>query len=227
MSKFQYFPDLPHSESLRNAYTILSGAHDTASSFLDIFEKTRDMRKAKGAPTDEEQDLLRAMLIFACAGLDSMVKQLVRDALALVIQRSEGAHGNFKLFIEKRLARQGILDPRFLAEVLSSKDPRDVLVTELVNELTSQSLQSKDQVLRAASFFDIPSNTLAPDLKLLGRIFQARNQIAHEMDVDFDQPNRNRRPRRKAEMITHTTEILRLANTFLVQVDNTLMDKAI
>ena len=85
------------------------------------------------------------MLTFASAGLDSMIKQLVRDALAKVIDRSEAAQGNFKLFIEKRLAKQGTLDPRFLSDVLASRDPRDVLVTELVRELTSQSLQSKSK----------------------------------------------------------------------------------
>lgn len=71
-------------------------------------------------------------------------------------------------------------------------------------------------------WFDIPSAALATDLKLLERIFRARNEIVHEMDVDFAQTNRNRRPRRKEAMINHTTEILRLANAFLVEVDRGL-----
>ena len=164
------------------------------------------------------------MLAFACAGLDSMIKQVVRDALESVIDRSEGAHGNFRVYVEKRLARQGTLDPKFLAGVLTGTDPRTVLIAELVgeSELTSQSLQSKDQVLRAASFFDIPSNALTSDIRLLDRIFQARNQISHEMDVDLNQPNRNRRPRRKNAMISHTETILQLANAFLVEVDQRL-----
>ena len=162
------------------------------------------------------------MLVFAGAGLDSMIKQLVRDALSLTIDRSKGAEENLKAFIAKRLARQDTLDPRFLSSVLASRDPRDVLVSALVDDLISQSLQSKDQVLRVASYFDIPSAALATDLKLLERIFRARNEIVHEMDVDFAQTNRNRRPRRKEAMINHTTEILRLANAFLVEVDRGL-----
>ena len=106
--------------------------------------------------------------------------------------------------------------------MLASRNPRDVLVGTLVADLISPSLQSKDQVLRAASYFDIPSAALATDLRLLDRIFGARNQIVHEMDVDFAQKNRNRRPRRKAVMIDHTTEILRLANAFLTAVDRGL-----
>ena len=85
----------------------------------------------------------------------------------------------------------------FLQKSLPERIPATVLIAELVGELTSQSLQSKDQVLRAASFFDIPSNALTPDIRLLDRIFQSRNQISHEMDVDLNQPNRNRRPRGK------------------------------
>ena len=222
MNRFDHYPASPASDAARNAYTILCSAHNAASSFLDIFEATRKTRKAKGTPTDEEQDLLRAMLVFAGAGLDSMIKQLVRDALSLTIDRSEGAEENLKTFIAKRLARQNTLDPSFLSSVLASRDPRDVLVSELVDDLISQSLQSKEQVLRVASYFDIPSAALAPDLKLLERIFRARNEIVHEMDVDFAQTNRNRRPRRKAEMISHTTEILRLANAFLIEVDRGL-----
>lgn len=162
------------------------------------------------------------MLVFAGAGLDSMIKQLVRDALPLTIDRAKGAEENLKVFISKRLARQDTLDPRFLSSVLASRDPRDVLVSALVDDLVSQSLQSKDQVLRVASYFDIPSAVLATDLRLLERIFRARNEIVHEMDVDFAQTNRNRRPRRKTEMIRYTTEILRLANAFLIEVDHGL-----
>ena len=162
------------------------------------------------------------MLVFAGAGLDSMIKQLVRDALSLTIDRVEGAEENLKTFISKRIARQDTLDPSFLSSVLASRNPRNVLVSALVADLVSQSLQSKEQVLRAASYFDIPSAALASDLRLLERIFRVRNEIAHEMDVDFAQPNRNRRPRRKAEMIEHTTEILRLANAFLHEVDRRL-----
>jgi hypothetical protein len=162
------------------------------------------------------------MFTFASAGLDSMIKQLIRDALAQVIEISPGAMSNFKAFIAKRLSRRETLDPQFLAEVLASRDPRDVLVAELVNELASQSLQSKEALLRAASYFDIPSAELTPKLGDLEGIFKARNQIAHEMDVDFDQPNRNRRPRRRRQMIDYTNELLRIANVLLARIDSML-----
>ena len=123
MAEFGPRPKQPDSEALRNSHIILAGAYDAATSFLNLFEETRRARQAKGTPTDKEQDLLRAMLVFACAGLDSMLKQLIRDALKLVIDQSEGAQLQFKSFIEKRLSRQGNLDPKFLSEVLVEKIP--------------------------------------------------------------------------------------------------------
>lgn len=223
MNPFEPRPEQPASPDLVKSHTILIGAYDAASSFLTLFENTRRNRNARGTPTDQEQDLLRAMLVFACAGLDSMIKQVVRDALESVIDQSDGAYRNFQVFVEKRLARQDTLDPRFLARVLTGMDPRKVLITELVDELTSRSLQSKDQVLRAASYFDIPSNELTQDINLLEKIFQSRNQISHEMDVDLNQPNRNRRPRRKEVMIRHTETILQLATAFLTEIDQRLL----
>lgn len=77
MSRFSHYPERPRSGDCSNAYTILCNSHDTASSFLETFEAVRSARNARGAPTDEEQDLLRACVVFAGAGLDSMVKQLV------------------------------------------------------------------------------------------------------------------------------------------------------
>jgi hypothetical protein len=196
--------------------------HDAASSFLDIFESTRQQRKAKGAATDKEQDLLRAMLTFSSSGLDSMAKHLIKEALGDVIEKREGALKNFKVFIEKRLSKKEHQDNKFLAEVLASRDPRDVLVEELIDELVSQSLQSKEALLRAASYFDIASHVLCEDMVLLQKIFEARNQMAHEMDMEFGQQNRSRKQRRKEDMIDFTEELLRIAKVFLAEVDSIL-----
>ena len=130
--------------------------------------------------------------------------------------------GNFKQYIEKRLNKKETIDAKLLAEVLASRDPRDVLISELVNELVSQSLQSKDALFRAASYFDVPSHELTSDSGGLGKIFEVRNQIVHEMDVDFTQTNRSRRPRRKDDMIKHTTELLRIGGVLLEKIDNML-----
>jgi hypothetical protein len=98
-SRFSYYPEQPMAQATLTAFYILCNTHEAASSFLDIFEKTRQGRNARGTPTDKEQDLLRAMVAFAASGLDSMVKQLIRDTLEKVIERSPGAMRNFKQYI--------------------------------------------------------------------------------------------------------------------------------
>ena len=212
---FQHYPNRPAAPACENSYLILCNAHDASSSFLDIFDTTRRNRNARGAPTDEEQDLLRAMLTFASAGLDSMVKQLIVDTLPSVIDQSVGAAESFRSFIEKRLYRSEELDHRLIAEVLCSAQPRKQLINVLVNELTAGSLQSSDAVFRAGSFFDIPSRDLCGDPNRLTQVFRSRNEMIHEMDIDFDQPNRNRRPRRRQAMIDNTNLIFSVANSFL------------
>jgi hypothetical protein len=216
---FKHYPGELKSGHCENAHFIICSAHDAASSFLDTFKTVRTTRKAKGTPTDEEQDLLRAMLLFATAGLDSMVKQLVTDALPNVIDNDLGATEMFKQYVERRLEKNDRLDRRFLADIIADRNPRKRMLDQLVLDLTSKSLQSTDQLLKTAAFFNIPSAVLCNNPADLTRIFAARNQITHEMDVDFEQSNRSRRPRAKASMTTFTNEIFKTAAIFLAEVD--------
>lgn len=222
-SRFDHYPSEPDCQQCCwNAYILLRNAHDTSSSFLEIFNTTRTTRNARGASTDKEQDLLRAMLTFACAGLDALVKQLIKDALPDVINCNEAAERTFRADIERRIRRGEEIDHRFLADILTQKRPRDRLIDILISDLTSQSLQSKDQLLRVGSFFDIQSNSITNDPNDLARIFTARNQIVHEMDIDFSPTNRNRRSRTKGKMFDDTNKIFKVSKIFLEEVDHKL-----
>ena len=176
-SRFNHYPSEPNCQQCRNAFTLLRNAHDTSGSFLEVFNVTRKGRNAKGASTDKDQDLLRAMLTFACAGLDSLVKQLINDALPDVINCNEAAELMFRRDIERRIRRAEEIDHRFLADVLTQERPRDRLIEILVSDLTSQSLQSKDQLLKAGSFFAIESDSITKNPNGLAQIFTVRNQI--------------------------------------------------
>lgn len=216
---FQHLPDQPRNNACQAAFVILCNAHDAASSFLEIFGTVRTNRNARGMATDEEQDLLRAMLSFASAGLDSMAKQLIRDALPVVVHNNEPAAQMFKLFIERRLKVGESIDHKLLADVLGDRHPRTRLVQALVDDLTSRSLQSTEEILKAAAAFDIRSSQITTDPRRLTDVFRVRNQIAHEMDVDFTRPNRSRRPRARDVMVTHTNEVFAVARAFLHGVD--------
>ena len=162
------------------------------------------------------------MLVFACSGLDSTIKHAVREALPDVLDRVPRADDNFRDFVEKQLPMDARPTTKLLAAVLTARDPRRALVAHLVRDLTSSSLQSKDQILRAGSFFDIPSRELITDMPLFDSLFRARNQIAHEMDIDFSQPRRNRAPRPRRDMVDYTTAVLDCAAKFLAAVDSKL-----
>ena len=214
-------PNEPQAEELSKAYLVLKHARSTAQSFLDTFEERLSAR-GRGAPSDQDYDLMRAMLVFACAGLDSMIKHLIRDALPAVIDRVDEAKREFRDFVRKEL--EGDKRSELLSEALSGGNPRTRLVEELVAKLTSQSLQSKQQVLSAASHFGLQADQLMakPKPDVYDMVFRARNQIAHEMDIDFDQPRRSRTPRNKMATVQQARDVLDLATRFLAAVDQKL-----
>lgn len=96
------------------------------------------------------------------------------------------------------------------------------MLDQLILDLTSKSLQSTEQLLRTASFSNIPSTAICDNTTDLSNIFGARNQIAREMDVDFQQSNRSRRPRARGTMTKFTNEIFKVAASFLAEVDRRL-----
>lgn len=60
-----------------DASSVLDRAKKTVASLEEAFDTVRQQRGVtSGAPTDEEQDLLRAALVFAAAGLDSALKPI-------------------------------------------------------------------------------------------------------------------------------------------------------
>ena len=113
------------------AHTILRRTFWTASSFLTILD-TRLGERSRGAPSDEDYDLLRAMLLFTCAGIDSMMKHIIREALEVVIERVEKAEDNFRDFVQRRLLASAEFSPALLTRVLTSGDSRRALIEELV-----------------------------------------------------------------------------------------------
>jgi len=221
-SAFEGYPAGAYHPSCDEAVSILSSAHDTASYLVDIFEYL-DMQvdfTPDGQQTAaHNEELLRAMLTFTSSGLDAMIKQLIRDALPEVISLRDGAQERFRQFVEKRLKRGSGPDYSFVAGVIADPHPRQRLVGDLVDRLTSRSLQSVDEILRVGSFFDIPSENLIPEPDAIRRIFSARNQIVHEMDIDSARSNRNRRSREYSDMEAQTQELFEVAMRFLREVD--------
>ena len=149
-----------------------------------------------------------------------MVKHLIRDALPTVIDRVDYAEVKFQEFVKGELERSS--GSILLSRALSGRNPRTRLVEELVAKLTSQSLQSKQQVLSAASHFGLQPDQLMSKPPVYEEVFRTRNEIAHEMDIDFSQPRRNRKPRPKAPTVRQARAVLECAARFLAAVDRKL-----
>lgn len=122
-------------------------------------------------------DFARSMILFAGAGIDATMKQLVRDCLRHAIDNSSSAAREFEKYVE-RLLRDGAAAT---AQVLCSPNPRDHLVERYAGDLTGGSFQSSQQISRAAASLgvDAPSKRKAT----FDRLFRERNFVAHELDL--------------------------------------------
>lgn len=216
-----------HPDQVRKSIAIHNQTVAAANSFHALFSE----RHAGGMPADDhyEQDLLRAMILFSCSGMDATVKQLVRDSIEGVIENDIGAQGQFSKFIERRLKRGSVeeadrhvngsvgMDYGLLANILANPHPRKVLVSALIDSLTSDSMQSRDQILKVAGHFAITRDEILADHNVTHAAFTARNQLAHEMDIDFRRDNQ-RRSRSYVDMVLWSENILNVSNQFIESV---------
>lgn len=220
--KLLALPEYPTSDCCYDAFRVLSATHSTCSSFLESFVQVRKDRNAKGVPTDSEQDLLRATLVFACSGLDAMIKQLVADALPTVLDANDGENGaakRFSDFVEKQILNDDKFAAKLISTSITSHSTRDAVLKWFIRKLTADSLQSKDQVFQIASFFDIPTGAVTGNIKQLESAFRARNQIIHEMDIDLTPRNRNRTQRPHYDTVVLVNSIFEVTFSFLKETD--------
>jgi len=175
--------------------------------------------------TDQEQDLLRAMLVMATAGLDSMSKQLIRDSLPVLISCSDQAQNSFERFIARKLgddkvSRDRVAANKFLARILSKPSPQIQLVEEYIFDLTKGSLQSSESLFQVAGALGVDPPTAGIDPTVLSPIFSIRNSIVHELDINLDAQRRNRHVRSQTSMISNTNRILLVSAGILHCVDS-------
>ena len=218
--------DVDRRVELSKPFLILKYGHDSARTLLDALRVVRRERNAqRGALTDEEQDLLRAMLVMAASGLDSMTKQLIRDALPVFCRKDPTVLTQFQTFVSRRL--KGDADGHLsgeasglLARLLTAESVQSVSIDEYVESLTGGSLQSTDALFRVVDALGIPHTMIYKDT--LKPIFDDRNEIIHDLDIDFEAPRRNRHSRRMGDMIKATNWLLLLAEQIYTDSENKL-----
>jgi uncharacterized protein YpuA (DUF1002 family) len=167
------------------------------------------------------------MLIFAGAGLDAAIKQLIKDAFPSIVELDEAAQGKVIEHFSKHIARTETAASKDLVRWLFQDKPRNAMIDDLIKELTSDSLQSKQQVEKVVEYLKLErKKVLTVGDSELKAAFDARNQIIHELDVDFSKPQkqgkRTRTQRQRNEMVDYTNAVFRIAAGFLAEVDKKL-----
>lgn len=162
-----------------------------------------------------------------CAGVDAALKQAIRDCFETLLEKNKLVREGFEKFIRKRISGEGdVLEVasgvKFLAQVLADKAPRAKLVEDYIRELTGDSLQSADEILRTAAALGLDTKTLALDIPRLKDIFQIRNKIIHELDLDLNAPKRKRKVRSQKDLLDNSDFMLSTIKKLLEAVDKAI-----
>ena len=231
------FPPLPpalEDPRTETAQRFLGAAFDSVDAMLEWFDSAAELA-ADDAITDERLgtwtrdaagNMLRASLVFAGAGLDSAIKQLVRDALPSVLNMSESADSMLLKFVERTVdpGRPGAT--RSLARFLTSENPRDEIVASYIKHLTGASLQSVEQVKEVARALGIHAPKVMKRMDSLRSAFDARNQVVHELDLVAPNAHgdRERRIRTFAEVAALAHAILTVGQELINATVEVLME---
>ena len=185
------------------AQRFLASAYDSVEAVLETLETLRQLRRTQGGDLrgrlrSNEEDLLRAAIVFTGAGLDATLKQLIRDTLPDLLETNTLAHDKFEAFAAEKLGTGEIADTKTIARYLTSANPRGRLIEDYIYALTGSSLQSAEEVGKVAGALGIEDGPLRRRITDLRKLFVARNEISHELDLQrLERPgDRTRRTRR-------------------------------
>lgn len=231
MTTFQTSPTLEMKcEHTAKSALIFYYTFTASSALLTSFDDAKAKRGGKrGATTDQEQDILRASLVMACAGLDATLKQAIRDCIEPLLHSDPVVREGFEKFIRKRIAGEGdalelASGTKFLAIILADPAPRSRLIEEYIKELTGDSLQSTEEILRTSKALGIDQKHLKLDIQAMREIFAIRNKIIHELDIDLNAKKRKRRVRTQQTLTDAADAILSATRSFVVALDEKLFN---
>jgi hypothetical protein len=167
--------------------------------------------------------VLRAALVFSGAGLDSAVKHLIRDSLDELSGGDDQVRDEFAKFVERKIggSEDGApLNAKLIARSLIGKEPRSILLKEYIAAMTGESLQSVSQLCKVCARLGVSDENVIKDKSQLKRIFEARNKIVHELDVDLGQKRakRIRNTRKRADMQEYTKCVIEVGRLLVQEV---------
>jgi hypothetical protein len=214
-------------ENFYPEFVIFQKTVEAINSFNSLYKVGRQGKKG-GPSTHAQQDLYRAMLVFACAGLDVLVKQLIKTKLVRLIDADKAAKEKFKDYIKNRMGKNEKEVLNVVALALVDQNPKEIFLKEYISSMTEDSLQSVPELMRVttAACLDVKNIFTSDRVNRLKDAFHVRNQIIHEMDISVNDGtartsgSRTRRQRVSRQMEAHTKQILDLAQEILSAFSN-------
>jgi hypothetical protein len=221
-------PD-PKTEACSKAAVILARTHESADALLKAFELAQQERGTpRGMSTDDEQDLLRAMLVMTAAGLDSMLKQLIRDAMPALVRASPSVREGVEKFVTRSIrgdadSPEPLSAAKFLGRILAAESQQTQVIEEYIRDLTGTSLQSAPELAKTAAALGLSRTKV--DVTRFKEIFDIRNKIIHELDINLSSDRRKRNLRGRESMMKHTNALLEIGDSVLQEIDEHLARK--
>ncbi|GAB2898582.1 hypothetical protein [Streptomyces mayteni] len=180
----------PRRPLITPAWRYLRGAHGSVQGIFDGLSVVRRARaeareEFRGRLGQDQEDLLRAALVFTSSGLDACCKRLVRDVTPALIECNADAARKFDHYLRGQLAGAS----KEFAVAVRSRAPRPAMIELYVAARTSASMQgSGDLRGRVRDTLGIPNSAVSGQrLAELDPFFTARNEIVHAMD--YESPN--------------------------------------
>jgi hypothetical protein len=178
---------VPTGSPLHRSQRFLSATFDSVEKLVEeTYPALRATRPGSGGrSTHAESDVFRAAVVFAGAGVDTVLKEAIRACVSLQIDATSGVSDKFKDWVTRYIQNGQELNARRLAELLTTNSG-DALRVAYVEALTGNSLQSQSQLqtaLAALGFDGTSDRALFTEAATLNPLFKVRNMIAHEMDM--------------------------------------------
>jgi hypothetical protein len=153
-----------------------------------------------------------------------MLKQLIREALPNLVRVDDNVRDELEKSVARNI-RSSIDLPdtgtaRFIASVLASDSPQDKVIEAYIQDLTGGSLQSLSELKRVTAALGVQGLEL--DQRSLKTIFEVRNRIIHELDINLEGDRRRRHDSGLDDMKRYANLLLGTADRILRAVDDKL-----
>lgn len=192
---------LPYRVGFPQTVRRLRASHASVQGLLDNLTDLRAAKQLQGLKLARlghaQSDLLRAAIVFSGAGVDAVLKQLVRDTLPKLLRVHPPTRERWTRFLSD-LSKQ----ERNVFAVLKNRSVDDALLTAYIESLTTRSLQGHDELKNVRDALGLDEVQFSNErLEGFREFFDARNMIAHELDLkpsrgqgDAQRRDRNMKP---------------------------------